>query len=120
MPLPLADLKDRLATFTDEVARSLTYESALKLLEAPSTNGQVSYEPVPSQDFELTFMWEVLSHEEIEGKPAARIVTHVCDDRAKGKLGSAWTPLCGGGWLYKDGTFEQHVMGNLAADTEEE
>ncbi|WP_425258464.1 hypothetical protein ACPOLB_23470 [Rubrivivax sp. RP6-9] len=120
MPLPLVELKKRLSSFTEEFARSLTYESALKLLADGNSNRNVTYAKVPPEDFELTFLWEVLSHEEVEGKPAARILTHVCDDREKGKLGSVWTPLCGGGWIYTDGSFEQHELGNLAADSEED
>jgi hypothetical protein len=120
MPLPLADLKSRLSAFTEEVAQSLTYESALKLLADENSNRHISYSKVLPQDIELTFLWEVLSHEEVEGKAAARILTHVCDDSAKGRLGSAWTPLCGGGWIYSDGSFELHEMGNLAADSEED
>jgi len=120
MPLPLVDLKKHLSAFTESVARSLTYESALKLLADMNSNRNVSYTKVPSQDVELTFLWEVLSHEEVDGRPAARIFTHVCDDREKGKIGSAWTPLCGGGWIYADGTFEPHEMGNLAAESEED
>ena len=120
MPLPLAELKNRLSVFTEEVARSLTYESALKLLADENSHRHVSYTPVAAQDLELTFLWEVPCQEEVEGRPAARIFTHVCDDRAKGKLGSAWTPLCGGGWIYEDGSFEQHAMGNLAAESEDD
>jgi hypothetical protein len=120
MPLPLADLNSRLSRFTEEITRSLTYESALELLADENSNRNVTYEKVPPGDIELTFLWEVLSHEEVEGKPAARILTHVCDDREKGKLGSAWTPLCGGGWIYADGSFELHEMGNLAAESEED
>ena len=120
MPLPLVELKNRLSTFTEEVARSLTYESALTLLNDENSNRNVTCAKVPPEDIELTFLWEVLSLEEVHGKPAVRILTHVCDDREKGKLGSASTPLCGGGWIYADGTFEQHEMGNLAAHPEED
>ena len=120
MPLLLAELKERLSPFTNEVARSLTYESALRRLEDERSNRTVSYEPLPGSQSGLTFMWEVLCQEEVNGRLAARIHTHVCDDRSKGKLGSVWTPLCGGGWLYQDGTFEQHEMGNLATGLRDE
>jgi hypothetical protein len=119
MPLPLSSLENRLSGFTERVAASLTYESALSLLADIQRNREVSYEVAEPEGVELAFMWEVLSHEECEGSLAARILTHVCDDSPKGRLGSAWTPLCGGGWLFADGTFKQHEMGNLAADREE-
>jgi hypothetical protein len=118
MALPMSVLREELARFTEGVARQLTMPAALALLADPNANGAVTEVPSSTGTGALTYRWEVLCEEEVEGKPTVRILTHVCDDRPRGQLGSAWTPLCGGGWLFADGTFLQHEMGNLAADQE--
>jgi hypothetical protein len=121
MSLSLSELQQRLSTFTELVVSNVNYESALRLMENSNLNGSVSYQAVPENNCEITLMWEVLSHEKIEGKSAVQIFTHICDDqRGKGILGSVWTPLCSGAWIYQDGSIDFHTMGNLAANIENE
>jgi hypothetical protein len=118
MPVSDITLQEKLRCFTKRIAGSLTFDDCLRLFESPDGGYSVEYEGEDTQDDFLTYMSEILDIEEVESQRCARLSTHVCDNRPAG-LGSVYTPLCSGAWLFQDGHIEYFPLGNLAAERDE-
>lgn len=111
-------LQEKLRCFTKRIAESLNFSDCLRHFESSDGGYSVEYEGEDTQDSFLTYQWEILDIEEIEKQQCARLATHVCDNRHAG-LGSVYTPLCSGAWLFQDGHIEYFPLGNLAATRDE-
>ena len=114
MPVSDITLQEKLRCFTKRIAASLNFNDCLRLFESSDGGYSIEYEGKDSQDDFLTYQWEILDIEEVEKQRCARLATHVCDNRQTG-LGSVYTPLCSGAWLFPDGHVEYFPLGNLAA-----
>jgi len=111
-------LQEKLRGFTKRIAGALSFDDCRHLYESSDRGYSVEYEGQDTQDDFLTYQWEILDIEEVERERCARLATHVCDNRPKG-LGSVYTPLCSGAWLFQDGRVEYFPLGNLAAGKDE-
>jgi hypothetical protein len=111
-------LREKLRDFTRRVANELSYEDCAQWLANRDSKHWVEYEDEDTPETFLTFMWDLLTLEEVGDRMCARVHTHICDDRLSG-LGSVYTPLCSGLWLFKDGGVEYFPLGNGAATTEQ-
>jgi hypothetical protein len=109
-------LREKLRRYTRRVAKSLSFEDGI--LHHQKDTREVEYEGEERAADFLTFAWEILDATEvIDGERCVRLATHVCDDRRVG-LGSVYTPLCSGAWLFESGKVEFFSLGNGAASRE--
>jgi hypothetical protein len=105
-------LRAELRGYTKRVVEGLSYAECVRLHDSRAA-AVVTYEGREGEPGFLTFQWRVLDLESISGRGAARLSTDVCDDRAIG-LGSVYTPLCCGAWIFEDGKVEYFPLGNSA------
>ena len=109
-------LREKLRGYTRRVAQSLTFEDGIDHHELGTY--RVEYEGQDTDPDFLTFCWEILDVTEVvDGERCVRLYTHVCDDRLSG-LGSVYSPLCSGAWIFESGKVDFHPLGNLAASDE--
>jgi hypothetical protein len=108
-------LQEKLRAFTRRVASALSYEECRRFL-AERRRAVVEHEPQDAERPSFTYLWEVLALEEVPAGRCARVFTHACDGRRWG-LGSAYTPLCSGAWIFEDGHIEFFPLGNAVTRT---
>ena len=117
MAIPDAVLQEKLRSYTRRVAQSLSFTDGIDHHQAGTR--RVEYEGQDTDPNFLTFAWEILDTTEVfDGERCVRLATHVCDDRNSG-LGSVYSPLCSGAWIFESGKVDFHPLGNLAASREQ-